>query len=191
MLKVHHLRVGRSVFTVWFLEELGAPYELEIYVRNEMGRAPPELKNAHPLGKSPVIDDNGFVLAESGAIALYLLELGQALPFRMKNLACLASMYALRCDLDQGVLFRDGGKVEMGIPAPLQHPAGEIFFMQALHGDDCAALLFIVVARGKAVSIPFDHLLPGAFRIGILSLQRVINDQNVAAPTCQRAANRR
>ena len=74
MLKVHHLRVGRSVFTVWFLEELGAPYELEIYVRNEMGRAPPELKNAHPLGKSPVIDDDGFVLAESGAIALYLLE---------------------------------------------------------------------------------------------------------------------
>ena len=74
MLKVHHLRVGRSVFTVWLLEELGAPYELDIYIRNEMGRAPPELKNAHPLGKSPVIEDDGFVLAESGAIALYLLE---------------------------------------------------------------------------------------------------------------------
>lgn len=74
MLKVHHLRVGRSVFTVWLLEELGAPYELEIYIRNEMGRAPPELKNAHPLGKSPVIEDDGFILAESGAIALYLLE---------------------------------------------------------------------------------------------------------------------
>ncbi len=74
MLRVHHLRVGRSIFTVWLLEELGADYELEIYDRNEMGRAPPELKNAHPLGKSPVIDDDGFVLAESGAIALYLLE---------------------------------------------------------------------------------------------------------------------
>lgn len=74
MLKVHHLRVGRSIFTVWLLEELSAPYELEIYIRNEMGRAPPELKKAHPLGKSPVIDDDGFILAESGAIALYLLE---------------------------------------------------------------------------------------------------------------------
>jgi len=74
MLKVHHLVVGRSIFTVWLLEELGAAYELEIYHRNEMGRAPPELKNAHPLGKSPVIDDDGFMLAESGAIALYLLE---------------------------------------------------------------------------------------------------------------------
>ncbi|NQY96865.1 MAG: glutathione S-transferase family protein [Henriciella sp.] len=74
MLKLHHLRVGRSIFTVWLLEELGAEYALEFYDRNEMGRAPPELKNAHPLGKSPVIDDEGFVLAESGAIALYLLE---------------------------------------------------------------------------------------------------------------------
>ena len=74
MIKVHHLRVGRSIFTVWLLEELGAPYELEIYDRNDMGRAPPELKKAHPLGKSPVIEDDGFVLAESGAIALHLLE---------------------------------------------------------------------------------------------------------------------
>ena len=74
MLKLHHLRVGRSIFTVWLLEELGAEFALEIYDRNEMGRAPPELKGPHPLGKSPVIDDDGFVLAESGAIALYLLE---------------------------------------------------------------------------------------------------------------------
>ncbi len=74
MLKLHHLRVGRSIFTVWLLEELGADYEMDFYDRNEMGRAPPELRNAHPLGKSPVIEDDGFVLAESGAIALYLLE---------------------------------------------------------------------------------------------------------------------
>lgn len=74
MLKLHHLRVGRSVFTVWLLEELGADYEMKIYIRNEMNRAPPELKNAHPLGKSPVIEDDGFILAESGAIALYLLD---------------------------------------------------------------------------------------------------------------------
>ena len=73
MLKLHHLRVGRSVFTVWLLEELGAEYEMDFYDRNEAGRAPPELKKAHPLGKSPVIEDDGFVLAESGAIALYLL----------------------------------------------------------------------------------------------------------------------
>lgn len=74
MLKLHHLRIGRSIYTAWLLEELGAPYQLEIYNRNEMGRAPPELKAPHPLGKSPVIEDDGFVLAESGAISLYLLD---------------------------------------------------------------------------------------------------------------------
>lgn len=74
MIQVHHLRVGRSVFTVWLLEELGLDYELKIYDRNAMGRAPPELKAAHPLGKSPVIVDDGVTLAESGAIAWHLIE---------------------------------------------------------------------------------------------------------------------
>jgi glutathione S-transferase len=36
--------------------------------------APPELKKVHPLGKSPVIRDGDFVLAESGAIIEYLVE---------------------------------------------------------------------------------------------------------------------
>lgn len=74
MITVHHLRVGRSIFTVWFLEELGLDYALKIYDRNEMGRAPPELKEAHPLGKSPVIDFGDFTLAESGAIAAHLVD---------------------------------------------------------------------------------------------------------------------
>ncbi|PHR60886.1 MAG: glutathione S-transferase [Robiginitomaculum sp.] len=74
MILVHHLRVGRSVFTVWLLEELGLDYELKIYIRDEMRRAPPELRKIHPLGKSPVIEDGDLTLAESGAIAVYLLD---------------------------------------------------------------------------------------------------------------------
>ena len=38
---VHHLRIGRSIFTVWLLEELGLEYDLNIYDRNAYGRAPP------------------------------------------------------------------------------------------------------------------------------------------------------
>lgn len=72
MLKIHHLRIGRSIFTVWLLEELGLDYELISYSRLETFRAPPELKNVHPLGKSPVIEDDGIIVAESGAIATYL-----------------------------------------------------------------------------------------------------------------------
>ncbi|MEM9810424.1 MAG: glutathione S-transferase N-terminal domain-containing protein, partial [Pseudomonadota bacterium] len=71
---VHHLRVGRPIFTVWQLEEMGLDYTLKLYDRNEIGRAPPELKEAHPLGKSPVIEIDGFTLAETGAITQYLVE---------------------------------------------------------------------------------------------------------------------
>ena len=75
MLTIHHLRIGRSIFCVWLLEELELEYELVSYSRNpETMRAPPELKDIHPLGKSPVIDDDGLVLSESGAITAYLLE---------------------------------------------------------------------------------------------------------------------
>lgn len=75
MMTVHHLRIGRSIFTVWLLEELGAAYDLQVYLRDPVTfRAPPELKNIHPLGKSPVIEDEGQVIAESGAITSYLLE---------------------------------------------------------------------------------------------------------------------
>jgi len=74
MITLHHLRIGRSIFTVWLLEEVGVDYQLEVYHRNEAMRAPASLKDIHPLGKSPVIDDGGIVLSESGAITTYILN---------------------------------------------------------------------------------------------------------------------
>ena len=72
---VHHLNNSRSQRILWLLEELGADYEIEHYQRDaETNLAPPELKNAHPLGKSPLIVDNGMRVAESGAIIQYLCE---------------------------------------------------------------------------------------------------------------------
>ena len=72
---VHHLNNSRSQRILWLLEELGAEYDLVSYQRDaETNLAPPELKNAHPLGKSPVIEDNGRLISESGAIIEYLCE---------------------------------------------------------------------------------------------------------------------
>ncbi|PAV92939.1 hypothetical protein WR25_21508 [Diploscapter pachys] len=59
------------------LEELGLPYQVKRYERNKTTMlAPPELKQVHPLGKSPVIEDTdgGHVIAETGAIVEYLVE---------------------------------------------------------------------------------------------------------------------
>jgi len=75
MIVVHHLNNSRSQRILWLLEELALPYELRLYERNPQTRlAPPELKAVHPLGKSPVITDNGRVIAESGAIIDYVIR---------------------------------------------------------------------------------------------------------------------
>src|SRR6185369_13492646 len=59
MIKVHHLNNSRSQRILWLLEELELPYEIVKYQRMEgIPLAPPELKQVHPLGKSPVITDD-------------------------------------------------------------------------------------------------------------------------------------
>jgi glutathione S-transferase len=58
---------------LWLLEELGLAYEVRRYERDaETMLAPQALREVHPLGKSPVIDDGDRVVAESGAIVEYL-----------------------------------------------------------------------------------------------------------------------
>jgi glutathione S-transferase len=73
MLTVHHLNNSRSQRVLWLLEELGVSYEIVRYQRQPDMRAPKELRAIHPLGKSPVITDNGNTVAESGAIVEYLV----------------------------------------------------------------------------------------------------------------------
>lgn len=83
MLTVHHLNNSRSQRVLWLLEELGTPYEIVRYNRQPNMLAPPEMRAIHPLGKSPVITDNGNTIAESGAIVEYLVKTygnGQLIP---------------------------------------------------------------------------------------------------------------
>jgi len=75
MITVHHLNNSRSQRVLWLLEELGLPYEIKHYQRDaKTSLAPPELRKVHPLGKSPVITDDGLTVAESGAILEYLVD---------------------------------------------------------------------------------------------------------------------
>lgn len=72
---LHHLNASRSFRILWLLEEINQPYELKSYFRDKTTNlAPQELKNIHPLGKSPVIELNGKVIAESGAIVEILIK---------------------------------------------------------------------------------------------------------------------
>lgn len=75
MIVVHHLNDSRSQRILWLLEELGLPYEIARYDRDATTRlAPPELQAVHPLGKSPVVTDEGRTINESGAIIDYIVR---------------------------------------------------------------------------------------------------------------------
>ena len=75
MITVHHLNESRSQRILWLLEELEVPYDIKFYWRDAHSKmAPPELQQVHPLGKSPIITDDGRAIAESGAIIDYIVR---------------------------------------------------------------------------------------------------------------------
>jgi glutathione S-transferase len=75
MLSVHHLNNSRSQRVLWLLEELGLEYDIKRYRRDpETNLAPPDLLEVHPLGKSPVLTDDGRTIHESGAIIDYIVR---------------------------------------------------------------------------------------------------------------------
>ncbi|GAM54032.1 glutathione S-transferase [Vibrio ishigakensis] len=75
MITLHHLNQSRSKRIIWLLEELGVEYTIRPYQRDSVSfLAPPELKSVHPLGKSPVVEEDGKVITESGAITEYLIS---------------------------------------------------------------------------------------------------------------------
>ena len=70
---VHHLNNSRSQRILWLLEELGVAYDVRVYARDAVTNlAPPELLDVHPLGKSPMLEADGRIIIESGAIVEYL-----------------------------------------------------------------------------------------------------------------------
>jgi len=72
---LHHLEYSRSTRIIWLLEEMGTPYEMVRYARDPVTfRAPPELKEIHPLSKAPTLVIDDHVMVESGAIIEYLIE---------------------------------------------------------------------------------------------------------------------
>jgi len=71
---VHHLDYSRSLRVLWMLEELGLDYDVKEWKRDDNFRAPAEATRIHPLGRFPMIEVDGHVLAESGAILEYFAE---------------------------------------------------------------------------------------------------------------------
>ena len=71
---VHHLDYSRSLRVLWMLEELGLSYSVREWKRDAQFRAPIEAQRVHPLGRFPMVEVDGRVLVESGAILEYFAE---------------------------------------------------------------------------------------------------------------------
>jgi len=75
MITLFHRSKSRSTRFIFLLEELEAPYEIKLVtIRNRDGTGALDPANPHPHGKVPVISDDGVIVFESPAIALYLSD---------------------------------------------------------------------------------------------------------------------
>ncbi len=75
MLKLYHSPQSRSSRFIWLLEELGQPYEIEyVTINRGDGSGGSDPRNPHPQGKVPLLDHDGKLVWESGAITLYLTD---------------------------------------------------------------------------------------------------------------------
>jgi glutathione S-transferase len=72
-MRLYHLPGSRSTRVLWLLEEIGAPYELELLTGED--RKTPEHLERHPLGRVPVIEDEEGFVFESAGICLHLADL--------------------------------------------------------------------------------------------------------------------
>lgn len=72
MLKLYSAPRTRSFRVAWLLEELGIDYEL---IQGEFQRTGSSFYiQKTPTGKFPTLDDDGFIMIESCAIAEYLMD---------------------------------------------------------------------------------------------------------------------
>jgi len=75
MIALYHHPKTRSSRFIFLLEELEAPYTIQqVSVRSADGTGSVDPANPHPHGKVPAIADDGVVVWESPAIALYLTD---------------------------------------------------------------------------------------------------------------------
>ncbi len=74
MITLFHRPKTRSTRFIFLLEELEAPYEIRLVTTRTREGGAPDPANPHPHGKVPAISDDGAVVFESPAIALYLTD---------------------------------------------------------------------------------------------------------------------
>jgi glutathione S-transferase len=74
LITLYHRPNTRSTRFIFLLEELEAPYEIRLVTTRTRDGGAADPANPHPHGKVPAVSDDGVVVFESAAIALYLTD---------------------------------------------------------------------------------------------------------------------
>jgi len=80
----------RDLRALWALEETGLPYLVHglDYIEGETQTN--DYRRISPFSQVPVIDDDGFIVAETGAIVIYIAEkAGMLIPADLKGRSCV------------------------------------------------------------------------------------------------------
>jgi glutathione S-transferase len=67
----------RDLRARWALEEAGLPYQTRLLEQGDQDK--PAYRALQPFGQVPILEENGYVLFESGAIVLHIGERSEAL----------------------------------------------------------------------------------------------------------------
>jgi glutathione S-transferase len=67
----------RDLRARWALEEAGLPYKTRLLEQGDQDK--PDYRALQPFGQVPILEENGLVLFETGAIVLYIGERSEAL----------------------------------------------------------------------------------------------------------------
>lgn len=71
---LHYAQNSRAVRVAWLLEELNLKYKIKKYKLGNKEMREEIFRKINPLGRVPVLEDNGIVISESGAIIQYILS---------------------------------------------------------------------------------------------------------------------
>jgi glutathione S-transferase len=120
--RVKDLVIGetRDLRVLWVLEETGLPYLVHGLDYIEGETKTDEYRRISPFSQVPVIDDDGFILAETGAIVIYIAEKASVLiPADLKGRSrvtqwCCSALNTIEPTLLQIQVINGGGEKATG-----------------------------------------------------------------------------
>lgn len=83
----------RDLRARWALEEAGLPYRTRLLEQGDQDK--PEYRALQPFGQVPVLEEDGFVLFETGAIVLHIAERSEVLLPKERQARALATQWVI------------------------------------------------------------------------------------------------